>query len=52
VVEPAKEPEPAIEPEPKEPDITEPEIEEESKEPTMLDKWKKWLTDLMNGVTE
>lgn len=52
VVEPAKEPEPAIEPEPKEPDIPEPEIEEEPKEPTMLDKWKKWLTDLMNGVTE
>ncbi len=52
VIEPAKEPEPAIEPEPKEPDIPEPEIEEEPKEPTMLDKWKKWLTDLMNGVTE
>ena len=52
VVEAAEEPEPAIEPETKEPDIPEPEIEEEPKEPTMLDKWKKWLTDLMNGVTE
>lgn len=52
VVEAAEEPEPAIEPKTKEPDIPEPEIEEEPKEPTMLDKWKKWLTDLMNGVTE
>ena len=54
VVEAAEEPEPAIEPETKEPDIEkEPENEEEEpEEPTMLDKWKKWLTDLMNGVTE
>ena len=54
VVEAAEEPEPAIEPETKEPEIEEePENEEEEpEEPTMLDKWKKWLTDLMNGVTE
>ena len=45
-VEPAPEPEPAV--------IAdyEPEEEEEEREPTILDKWKKWLTDLMNGVTE
>lgn len=43
-VEQAPEPEPAVTPEPEE--------EEEEREPTILDKWKKWLTDLMNGVTE
>ena len=45
-VEPAPEPEPAKpEPEP------EPEPEEE-KEPTMLDKWKIWMTKMMSVVTE
>ena len=48
-VEPAAEPEPAVvtppEPEP------EPEPEEE-KEPTILDKWKIWLNNLVNSVTE
>ena len=45
-VDPAPEPEPAVVPEP------EPEKEEEQEEPTILEKWKKWLTDLMNVVTE
>ena len=45
-VDPAPEPEPAVVPEP------EPEKEEEPEEPTILEKWKKWLTDLMNVVTE
>jgi cell division protein FtsZ len=47
-VDPAPEPEPAIlEPEP------EPELEpEEEKEPTILDKWKHWLNNLMKDVTE
>ena len=44
-VEPAPEPEPAVEPDP------EPEPEEE-KEPTMLDKWKNWMTKMMSVVTE
>ena len=43
-VEPAPEPEPA-DPEP-EPD------EEEKKEPTMLDKWKQWLNNLIKDVAE
>jgi hypothetical protein len=25
---------------------------EEPKQPAMLDKWKKWLNDLMKDVTE
>ncbi len=45
-VDPAPEPEPAVVPEP------EPEKEEEHEEPTILEKWKKWMTDLMNVVTE
>ena len=44
-VEPAEEPEPAVEPEP------EPEPEEEE-EPTILDKWRGWLNNLMKMVTE
>lgn len=44
-VEPAEEPEPAVEPEP------EPELEED-KEPTILDKWREWLKNLMKTVTE
>ena len=44
-VEPAEEPEPAVEPEP------EPEPEEEE-EPTILDKWRGWLNNLMKTVTE
>ena len=42
-------PEPAVvtDPEPEED-----EEQEEPTEPTILDKWKKWLTDLMNVVTE
>ena len=44
-VEPAQEPEPAVEPEP------EPEPEEEE-EPTILDKWRGWLNNLMKTVTE
>ena len=42
-------PEPAVVPDP-EPE--EDEEQEEPTEPTILDKWKKWLTDLMNVVTE
>ena len=48
-VDSAPEPEPAVVTDPK------PEEEEEEKEPvepTILDKWKKWLTDLMTVVTE
>jgi len=48
-VDSAPDPEPAVVPDP------EPEKEEEQEEPTeptILDKWKKWLTDLMNVVTE
>jgi len=49
-VDTAPEPEPAVpnDPEP----APEPEEEEENEEPKILDKWKKWLTDLMNVVTE
>ena len=44
-VEPAKEPEPAV--------VTETNPEpEEGKEPTILDKWKLWLNNLMSTVTE
>jgi uncharacterized protein (TIGR03905 family) len=46
-VEPAAEPEPAV--------VTPPEPEpepEEEKEPTILDKWKIWLNNLVNSVTE
>ena len=46
-VEPTPEPEPA-EPEP----APEPEEKDEPKEPTMLDKWKDWLNNLMNVVAE
>ncbi len=43
-VEPAPEPEPADpEPEP---------VEEEIEEPTMLDKWKQWLNNLIKDVAE
>ena len=66
VVEPAEEPEPAFEPEPvpetiPEPDEPEtpdqeteeePETEKEPEEPTMLNKWIKWLNNLMKEVTE
>ena len=66
VVEPAEEPEPATEPEPvpepiPEPDEPEtpgqeieeePETEKEPEEPTMLNKWIKWLNNLMKEVTE
>ena len=44
-VEPAEESEPAVEPEP------EPEPEKEE-EPTILDKWRGWLNNLMKTVTE
>ena len=40
-VEPAPEPEPAVVPEP-----------EEEKEPTILDKWKSWLNNIVKEVTE
>jgi cell division protein FtsZ len=48
-VDSAPDPEPAVvtDPEPEED-----EEQEEPTEPTILDKWKKWLTDLMNVVTE
>ena len=42
-VEPAKEPEPAV--------IQEPEPEPD-REPTILDKWKEWLNNLMKTVAE
>ena len=48
-VDPAPEPEPAVVPEPEPEKEEEP---EEPEEPTILEKWKKWLTDLMNVVTE
>ncbi|MBQ9230866.1 MAG: cell division protein FtsZ [Prevotella sp.] len=50
-VEPAKEPEPVVE---KETPVAESEEiqEEHSEQPTILDKWKKWLNDLMKDVTE
>ena len=53
-VEPAPEPEPMPEPTPA-PD-PEPEPEQEpkpkDKEPTILDKWKNWLNNLMGDVVE
>ncbi len=48
-VDPAPEPEPAVVPEPEPEKEEEP---EEPEEPTILEKWKKWMTDLMNVVTE
>ena len=42
-VEPAPEPEPAPIPEP---------VPEPESEPTILNKWKKWLNNLMNDVVE
>ncbi|MBO6030516.1 MAG: cell division protein FtsZ [Prevotella sp.] len=55
-VEPAPEPEPAPAPEPTPeptpaPEPT-PEPEPKEKEPTILDKWKRWLNNLMNDVVE
>ena len=44
-------PEPAVVTDP-EPEEEEEQEQEEPTEPTILDKWKKWLTDLMNVVTE
>ena len=44
-VEPAEEPEPAVEPE------SEPSPEDDE-EPTILDKWREWLNNLMKTVTE
>ena len=44
-------PEPAVVTDP-EPEEDEEQEQEEPTEPTILDKWKKWLTDLMNVVTE
>ena len=44
-VEPAPDPEPAVIPDP------EPEPEEE-KEPTVLDRWKSWLNNIVKDVTE
>ena len=49
-VEPAPEPEPAVIPEP-EPE-PEPEVEEEPHEPTIIERWKAWLTNLAREVTE
>jgi cell division protein FtsZ len=48
-VDPAPEPEPAVIPEPEQEPEQEP---EEEKEPTILDKWKHWLNNLMKDVTE
>lgn len=50
-VEPAKEPEPVEE---KETPVVEPREaqEEHIEQPTILDKWKRWLNDLMKDVTE
>ena len=49
-VEPAPEPEtaeePVVEPEP------EPDPESDGKEPTILDKWKNWLKNMMSDVVE
>jgi cell division protein FtsZ len=44
--------EPAPEPEPKPEPIPEPEPEPEEKEPTILDKWKNWLKNMMSDVVE
>ena len=49
-VEPAPEPEPMPTPDP-EPE-PEPEPEPPKKEPTILDKWKNWLNNLVNDVVE
>ena len=49
-VDAAPEPEPAV-PE-VETAVPEPEEEKETKEPTMLDKWKTWLGNLMKDVME
>ncbi|MBR4730460.1 MAG: cell division protein FtsZ [Prevotella sp.] len=53
-VEPAKEPEPAVVPdqEPEPESEPEPDPEPENEEPTILKKWKDWLNNLMNVVTE
>ena len=57
-VEPAKEPEPIVEEQPKEEPIEQPveEPEEESieepKQQSMVEKWKGWLNSLMKDVTE
>ena len=57
-VEPAKDPEPAVVPDPEpEPDPEpnpEPDTnsEPDNEEPTILKKWKDWLNNLMNVVTE
>ena len=54
-VDPAPEPEPAVVQESEvrsEGEGAESQESEEPKEPTILEKWKKWLTDLMNVVTE
>ena len=47
-VEPAPEPEPAVTPEPE----PEPEVKEEPREPTIIERWKAWLTNLAKEVTE
>ena len=44
--------EPAPEPEPKPEPIPEPEPKPEEKEPTILDKWKNWLKNMMSDVVE
>ena len=48
-VEPVQEPEPAEEPEPI---VEEEPRQDETKEPTMIDKWRRWLSDLMKEVSE
>ena len=57
-VEPATEPErvveeptPAREPEPK-PTVEEDNVKADSRRPTIIEKWKGWLNDLMKDVTE
>ena len=50
-VDPAPEPEPAVEPEPVVVPDPEPEPEPE-KEPTILEKWKIWLKNMMSDVVE
>ena len=47
-VEPAKDPEPAVAPDPE----PESDPEPDNGEPTILEKWKGWLNNLMNVVTE
>ena len=54
-VDPAPEPEPAVVQESEvrsEGEGAESQESEEPAEPTILEKWKKWMTDLMNVVTE